>query len=125
MARTNLESVSLEPTNLLKNYKGINEEDVRTSNPYYSQYRSDYSVENLAWTNDRLLNTCEEPLRNKILERLVGVNAMEIDGLLVLKLMFDIIMYVNDSALRALTQSLQTLRLKDVPGENVCTAVSY
>ena len=120
-----LESVSLEPTNLLKNYKGITEDEVRTSNRYYSQYRSDYLVENLAWTNDRLLNTCEEPFCNKILEALVGVDAMKIGGPLVLKLMLDIIMYVDDSALRALTQSLQTLQLKDVPGENMCTAVSY
>ena len=44
---------------------------------------------------------------------------------MVLKRMLDIIMDVDDSALRALTQSLQTLRLKDIPGENVCTAVSY
>ena len=44
---------------------------------------------------------------------------------MVLKLMLDIIMDVDDSALHALTQSLQTLRLKDVPGENVCNAVSY
>jgi len=34
-------------------------------------------------------------------------------------------MDVDYSALRALTQSLQTLRFKDVHGENVCTAVSY
>ena len=48
---------------------------------------------------------------------------MKIGGPLVLKLMLDIIMDIDDSALRALTQSLQTLRLKDIPGENVCTAV--
>ena len=35
-AITELESVSLEPTNLLKNYKGITEEEVQTSNRYYS-----------------------------------------------------------------------------------------
>ena len=50
---------------------------------------------------------------------------MEIGRPLVLKLMLNIIMDVNDSALRALTQILQTLCLKDLPGENVCTAVSY
>ena len=33
-----LEYVSLEPTNLLTNYKGIDEEEVRKSNRYYSQY---------------------------------------------------------------------------------------
>ena len=55
---------------------------------------------------------------------MVGVNAMEIGVPLVLKLMLDIIMDVDDSALCALTQR-KTLRLKDVPGENVCTAVRY
>ena len=50
---------------------------------------------------------------------------MQMGGPLVLKMMLDIIMDVDDSALRTLTQSLQTLRLKDVPGENVCTPVSY
>ena len=55
----------------------------------------------------------------------MGADAMDMGGPLVLKLMLDIIMDVDDSALQSLTQSLQTLRLKDVPGENVCMAVSY
>ena len=50
---------------------------------------------------------------------------MEIGGPLVLKLMLNIIIDINDSALRALTQILQTLRLNDIPGENFCMAVSY
>ena len=91
--------MSLAPISLLKNFKGIGEEEVRVSNQYYSQYGLEYSVENLAWSNDRLLNTCEEPLRNKILEGLVGVDAMELGGPLVLKLMLDIIMDVDDSAI--------------------------
>jgi len=51
----------------------------------------------------------------------VGVDALEKRGSLVLKLVLDIIMDVDDSALRALTQSLQILFLKEVPGENVYT----
>ena len=34
-------------------------------------------------------------------------------------------MDVDDSSLCALSQSLQTLHLKDIPGDNVCTTVSY
>ena len=102
-ALLDLETVNLDPTNLLKTFKGIMEEEVRVSNRYYYQYGSEYSVENFAWSNDRILNTCEEPLRNKILEGLVGVNAMEMGGPLVLKLMLDIIMDVDNSTLRALT----------------------
>ena len=120
-----LKAVSLSPMNLLKNYKGIEEDEARASKKYYAQYGSKYSVKNLSWSADLLLNMCKEPLRNMILEILVGVNPMEMGRPLVLKLMLDIIMDVNGSALQSITQSLQKLRLKDVPGENVCTAVSY
>jgi len=72
-----LELVSLDPTYLLKNFKGITNEEVRISNRYYSQYGPEYPVENLEWSNDRLLNTCEEPLWKKILEGMVGVSTME------------------------------------------------
>ena len=41
------------------------------------------------------------------------------------KLMIDILLDVEDSALHSVTQSLQTMHLKDIPGENAATAVSY
>jgi len=82
-------------------------------------------VENLAWSADWILQTCEEPLRKKIIEGIVGISPMDSGDPLILKLMLDIIMDVDNSALCAITTSLQTLWLKDVPGENVCTAVSY
>ena len=42
-----------------------------------------------------------------------------------LKLMLDVVMDVEDSSLRSLVQSLQTLRMKDIEGENIATVVSY
>ena len=50
---------------------------------------------------------------------------LELGGPLVFKLMTDIVLDVEDSALRSMTQSPQTMRLKDIPGDNVATAVSY
>jgi len=82
-------------------------------------------VENLTWFSDRILQTYEEPLRNKILEGIVGILLMESGGPLILKLMIEIIMDVNNSALHTLTTSFQNFRLKDEPGENVYKAVSY
>jgi hypothetical protein len=58
-------------------------------------------------------------------EGLVGVLPMESGGPLVLYNMMNIIMDIDDSALRSLTENLQVLRLKDFPGENVETTVSY
>ena len=34
-------------------------------------------------------------------------------------------MNVDDAALRSLTENLQNLRMKDMPGENVETVISY
>jgi len=119
-----LASVYLEPTNLLNSCKGTSGDDLQVSNRYYSQYALNYSVNNLALTQDRILNTFEEPHRKKILEGLVGAYMMEIGGPFLLKLMLDIIIDVDDRGLRALTQSLLTLCLKDVHVENVCIAVN-
>ena len=55
----------------------------------------------------------------------MGASALEAGGPLVLKLALDIVMDIDDSALQSLTQNLQSLRMKDVPGENVGVVVSY
>ena len=47
-ALLDLESINLGSKYLLQNYRGISKEEVRVSNRYYSQYRNDYSIENLA-----------------------------------------------------------------------------
>ena len=72
-----------------------------------------------------MLNTCEDPLRNKVHEGLVGVSELESGGLLVLKLILDVVIDVEDSSLCSLVQSLQSLRMKDIEGGNVATVVSY
>ena len=72
-----LERVAIEPVYLLKNYKDIDKETVRVSNRYYSRFGEEYLVENLLWSSDRILQTCEEPLRNKILEGIVGISPMD------------------------------------------------
>ena len=82
-------------------------------------------MENLAWSSDRILNTCEDSLCDKVREGLIGVSELESGGPLVLKKMLDIVMDVDDSALKSLTEALQNLRMKDVPGDNVGTVVSY
>ena len=56
-----------------------------------------------------ILNTCEEPLHDKIRECLVAVNPLEVGGPLVLKKILDIVMDVDDSAIRALIRNLQLL----------------
>ena len=47
------------------------------SSRHCSAHGSEYSVENLDWSNDHMLNICEESLK-KILKGLVGVDVLEL-----------------------------------------------
>ena len=53
------------------------------------------------------------------------MSLLEVGGPFVLKIMFDIIMYVDNSALRFLMENLQNIWMKDISGENIGTTVSY
>ena len=88
-------------------------------------YGSEAYVENLAWSSDRILNTCEDNLRYKVRSGLVGVSPLEAGVPLILKLMINTVMNIEDSVLRSLTQNLQTICLKDIPGENAGAIASY
>ena len=71
------------------------------------------------------MNTCKTGLKDKVREGLINVLSLESDGPSILKFMLDIILDINNSSLHSITQSLQALRLKDAPGENISVVVSY
>ena len=66
-------------------------------------------MDNLSWSNKHILNSCEDPLRDKIQEGLVGVSELELGGPLVLQLMCDDVMDIEDSSLRSHVESLQMI----------------
>ena len=75
--------------------------------------------------SDYILNTCKELLRDKVREGLVDISALKMGGLLILKLILNVVMTVEGLALRLIDKSIQRLRMKDITGENVGTLVSY
>jgi len=64
----------------MKSIKGLKQEEIRHSNTYCSQCGADYMVENLAWSTDCNIKTCEEPLWNKATEGLAGMFLLESGG---------------------------------------------
>ena len=112
-------------TDLLPSFKAVDTTTICLSKRYHSQYSVEYTVENLAWSADKIMVTCEEYLKDKIYKQLSSVSTLDQVGLLVLKLMLEFFVDVEDSALVLLVQSIQVLRMKDVPGENASTIVSY
>ena len=120
-----LNSIDIFTSDLLKDFKTIDVAIIRRRNAHYTQYEVRHTVENISWFGNRILDTCEEPLRDKIQKGLIDVCLVELGGPLVFKLMINIVLDIEDSALRSMTQSLQTMRLKNIPGENVATAANY
>ena len=57
---TELEAIAVKPSNLISNFKTINEATIRQSNACYVQYGAQYTVKNLAWFGDRILSTYKD-----------------------------------------------------------------
>jgi len=120
-AENGLEGVPIESIKLLKRFKEVDIATIRQSNRYNTEYGTDHTVENLTWLSDRILNMRDVTPRDKVRESLVGILPLDVGGPIVLKIMLEIIM----DTLQSLTQSLQTLRMKDMAGENVGTVMSH
>lgn len=60
---------------------------IRRSSAYYARYGAQYTVKKLAWSGDCILDTCNNPLRDKIREGLIDVSSLELGGPLMFKLM--------------------------------------
>ena len=85
---------------LVTSFKNLGNATIRMSNRDCAEYGASFTVDNLFWSTGRILQTCDETLRNKIRERLVGLLTLEGYAPTVLKLILDVEMDVNDSPLR-------------------------
>ena len=65
-----VDQVAIGTTDLLNNYKGISDDTVRVSNHYYSEYGTEYSVENPAWLADKFCKRVRNPSETKYKRRL-------------------------------------------------------
>jgi hypothetical protein len=62
---------------LLANYSTMSVNKCRTSVEHYRLYRKDYHLQNLDWSQEMLERSCEDDLRNKILEKSMGIPAIQ------------------------------------------------
>ena len=124
IAEVNVDAVDIHTKDMMSQIHELDEAIIKQSNRRYVKWVSAGSVENLAWGSDRILSSYEDSLKYKVREGLTGVSPMESRGLSVLYTTMNIMMDIDDSALRSLTEHFQVLRLTYVPGENVETIVS-
>ena len=73
-------------------------ENVRKSTRMYNEHSSaDYIVENIAWSGEKLLHSCEAELRDMILSKALFLPQKEIGGPVYFKIMMDICNETNIS----------------------------
>ena len=114
------------PRNLFQQYKQIELPDIKLSCKSYFEFGSeDYIVENLAWSGEKLLNSCDDSLRQTIQGHSLNFEVHERVGPVYLKVMLDIIFNVSDRSLRALVSRIENMKLSDYNGENVAKACDF
>lgn len=87
-----------EPISLFDNYKDISLENVRKSTRLYYEHASeDYIIENLVWSGEKLLNSCEAELRDIILTKALFLPQKEVGGPVYFKIMMEVYNEVNST----------------------------
>ena len=92
---------------------------------FLSKFGPSYQLENLQWGAEKILNSCEDNLRDKILEITKDFSEFETGSIVVYKVMMTLVISSTSAAIRTLTKKLETLKLTDFDGENVSTATSF
>ena len=100
-------------------------EVVKQANAYFLKYGVEYHGENVVWSGEKILNSCDTQLRDKLVESTRSWEEKYRGGPTYLKLLVGLILSTSEKSLRSLTDKLQVLRITDFPGENASRAVSF
>ena len=110
--------------NLLTHHSSLTENQVRQYILFLKRYGQSYDVQNLDWSQELFNNSCNAELRDKVNEKVLGVHPFEIAGPLLFYHAMTLITTQTADAVRALTLRVTNLKLGDIQGENVGTAIS-
>ena len=98
---------------------------VRKHCRFVSLFGQQFQLENLKWGADKILNSYDRPLREKISEIIKDFPESEKGSIIKFKVMMTLVISSTSAALRSLTKKLEVLKLTDFPGENVTKATSF
>lgn len=114
-----------ETYNLFDDYPKLTPEIVGNSDAYYSRWiADDYIPENLNLTYTLVKNNTDERLFNKCLELYDQFHPMQQGGPLILCIILQKVHNASEQHLEHLKDKVERLKIKDIEGENVETAVS-
>ena len=119
------ENVLLSGTiDLLDHFQTLSEYELRKYIRYFKRFDKHYVIQNLAWSADMLLKSCEQDLRDKVAEYLMLLSEDEKGGLLTFFYIISEITSFSEDAVPAMERRLSDMSIKEFEGENVSTAIS-
>jgi hypothetical protein len=118
-------ATSARKVDLFISNQSVTLEVVKKASVYYATYKKDYHVKNLLWSGTKLLNSCDEKLRQKLLEQTSQWPVYHRTGPVYFKVMVHLILASSAQCLRGLIQQLESLKVTDFNGENVAAYVSF
>jgi uncharacterized membrane protein YgcG len=118
-------AVGNRPINLFTSHQDVDLETVKRASSYSLHWGADFVVQNLLWSGAKLLNSCDDTLRQKLEEKTIGWAVHYTTGPVYFKLLMQNILASTPESLRGLTSVLETTTLTDFDGENVTQYVSF
>ena len=82
-------------------------------------YGKEYHAENIKWLGEKLLNSCDSDLKDKILVETQDFKSSEKGGPIYYKIMMDFVIATSDTVMRSVVNRINDLKLSDFVGENV------
>ena len=110
---------------LFKKYNEVSLKTVVQNARLYKETGQEWHLENLDWSAAKVLNSCEDELRAKIVEDAAPIPSHLRTGPVLFKLMMMRIMFASREAVRSIESKLEKLTLKDFDGENVSNMASW
>ena len=114
------------PVCLFDSFKQVTLEEIKASSRfYYENGEGAWIPENLRWSGEKLLKSCDYNLRELLEDKLLGSPAIDKNGPVYFKLMMDTVFNDSDKAMRGLLVRVQEMKLTDYAGEDVRKAGSF
>lgn len=111
--------------NLLKKFNGTSVENIKRSTEFWLLSGGDHHVEDIRWSGEKILASCDDSLREKVLESVQSIPSIYHGGPLFFYYMMTFVTTTSDQAMRVVVDKVNRLRLSDFDGENVLVAVSF
>lgn len=110
---------------LFHNIKSVDINVIKMASQYFIEYGDTYHGENVIWSGEKILNSCDATLRDKLIESTRGWEPKHKGGPTYLKLLMGLIVATSEKSLRSLLDKVGSLKLTDFNGEDVAKAVSF